>query len=126
MTIDKGKPSIYLSSENMLVSKVSTMLADGQWHHIAVLMPKSSCKLSELKVIVDGNRIQTVMKGSDKNIFLHTSGKLSLGGFGHSNANYEQLYPTFKTFIGSMDTFLMWSKKVDLDDVLLSMKGEEK
>ena len=60
------------------------MLADDQWHHIAVIMPFNSCRYSEVQLYIDGVRCETQQThGSDNHMFFQTFGHLNIGGYGY-------------------------------------------
>merc|ERR1712003_580005 len=42
-------------------------------------------------------------------IFHFTSGRMALGGFGGTAANYEEVYPLLRPFVGTASGFSLWS-----------------
>jgi len=118
LTVDgRGTLRLYTSPTSVLKSKFPYTLAH-EWHHIAVSMPRHSCKLSEVVIYVDGKPIPTVKPKKDKHIFFIASGKVSIGGFGHSNDNFESIYPHLSAYKGAVDDFYMWSRPIEHDDFL--------
>ena len=83
-------------------------LNDGEYHHIAISMPSKSCLNSDVKMFVNGKLVRTSWNGKNENVFFVTSGKLSLGGFGYSNNNYDSVFPDKRNFAGTMDNFIVW------------------
>jgi len=112
-----GTLKLYTSPTSVLQSKLSYNFAH-EWHHIAVSMPRSSCELSEVVIYVDGKPIPTVEPRKDKSIFFISSGKVSIGGFGHSNENFESLYPHLIGYRGAVDDFYLWSRPLEDEDFL--------
>ena len=112
VALEGGKPVIYTRPNRFLTSRDDVNLDDGQWHHIAISMPKRSCLLSEVKTWVDGIVIKTKLIGEDEHIFLHTGGRLSIGGFGYSATSYEDELPHLTPYVGLIDNFFMWGKKI--------------
>ena len=93
------------------------MLADGQWHHIAVVMPFNSCKYSELQVYIDGVLYEMeVSNRSDKHMFFHTQGRLNIGGFGYWKRDGDGSPQPFE---GEIDDVMVWSKPLQKQDVLM-------
>ena len=66
LTLDKGVPTYYFHPELPFRALGSPSLADGEWHHIALSMPKKSCLMSEFQLYVDGSISDTEFTG-DKN-----------------------------------------------------------
>lgn len=105
LALDKGSTTVYLGRRKILQSSDNKLIADGQWHHIAVSMPRKSCLLSQVNIYVDGIKTKTKLLDSDENIFTTTSGRLSLGGFGYSARYFDDLFPEIETYSGYMDDF---------------------
>ena len=112
VALEKGKPVIYKSPNTSLVSVDNVRLDNGEWHHLAVSMPKQSCLLSEVKIWIDGISVKSKVNGEDEHLFLHTGGRLSLGGFGYSAPSYEEQFPHLTPFIGLIDNFFMWGRPI--------------
>jgi len=117
LTIKDGSLKLYSSPDSVLQSKRSYKL-ENKWRHIAVSMPRPNCKVSEVVISIDGTPIQTNIFGKNKNIFFISSGKVSIGGFGHSNDNFESIYPHMYTYKGAVDDFYMWSRPIEAEDFL--------
>lgn len=112
-----GVPNLYTSSKKILVpSNFNKGLSDGNWHHIAVSMPRKNCYLSEVVMYIDGKEVTTSVS-VDENIFHVTSGRLSLGGFGYTADKYEDEFPHLKPFIGILDDFQLWSRSINTSDL---------
>lgn len=111
LVLDRGIPIIHTRPMTEHRSTYRKNLADGQWHHIAVSMPRKSCKVSELEIYIDGNIVGTSTK-YDRSIFHTTSGRMSLGGFGYSNPGFENAYPDYVPYIGSLDDFILYTKPI--------------
>lgn len=117
LTIKNGKFNVYTSPDSALQTKKSYDL-ENEWHHIAVSMPRAGCKLSKVVIYLDGKPVPTAEPRKDKNIFFISSGKVSIGGFGHSNENFEKIYPGLSAYTGSVDDFYMWARPIETDDFL--------
>ncbi len=109
LTLKDGNPVLYFGGKKYLTTDENHNLNDDQWHHIAISIPWKSCLSSRVGIIVDGTKATTSLNGKDEHLFFTTSGKLSLGGWGYSNSNYETAFPTVSNFVGMMDNFQMWA-----------------
>ena len=121
LTLEKGIPKLYTSPERVLTAK-SKSLADDSWHHIAASMPHKSCKLSEVKMFIDGKKVKSTLHGDNAHIFMTTSGRVGIGGFGYSDQYFDNALPQLEPLVGSLDEFYMWSRSVGLDDIRGSMR----
>ncbi len=110
LTLDNGNPALYINTQSKLVPAEQHGLDDDNWHHISVSMPRRSCRLSEVAMYIDGEKI-SCRSQEDRNIYHYAGGKLSLGGFGYSS-NYEEVFPSLQPFTGLMDDFLLFAKPV--------------
>jgi len=115
LTLDRGKPALYSQIERKLITHDDLNLADNMWHHIAVSMPRKSCLLADIEMYVDGTRITTKAPSDDLNIFVTTSGRLSIGSFGYSSTGYEDAFPQMKNYIGLMDDFKIWARPLKME-----------
>jgi len=124
LTLQDGTPMLYISPTAILRPKMKYDLNDGDWHHIAVSMPRKSCALSEVIMYVDGKTIETSADGFgyDNEIFFTTSGRLSIGGFGYSHESYEENYPHLSPYIGRMDEVYVWARSLKGKDMKLLME----
>lgn len=115
LSLKQGNPILRFSATNgnHYVTSVNDLnLNDGQWHQIAVSMPRKSCLYSEVIIYVDGAKIvRKTPNGKNLNVFFVTSGKLSLGGFGYSNNKYDVILPDIHNFKGKIDKFMLWGGK---------------
>ncbi len=117
LTLNEGIPNLYTSVKKRLIPlDFHGGLNDGKWHHIAISMPRKSCLLSDIIMFVDGKKIDTAAE-KDSHIFYGTSGRMSIGGFGYSSKNYEDMFPRVTPFIGLIDEFQFWSRKIDNADL---------
>jgi len=122
LTLNNGTPMLYSSPNSFVKPRDEYNLNDGQWHHVAVSMPKISCRLSEINMHINGKAVKTITPEQDRNLFFVTSGKMSIGGFGYSSVGFEKVYPNFKPFIGGIDEFYLWSKPLKYKDLNLAMR----
>ena len=121
LTLDHGNPKLYLNKHKTLTPRVRINLADGIWHHVAIIMPQQSCRISELHLYIDGKLFETEVDGRDNRIFFLATGTVNLGGFGHSNKGFEARYPNIKPFVGLMDDFYLWERSLDAEEVYSTM-----
>eukprot|EP00986_Skeletonema_menzelii_P000046 scaffold7_cov142-Skeletonema_menzelii.AAC.6 len=93
------------------------LLADDQWHHIAVVMPFNSCKYSQVQLYIDGVLYETQQThGNDNHVFFHTSGRLNIGyGYRKDFNNADGFVHTFE---GEIDDVMVWSKPLQEQDIL--------
>jgi len=93
------------------------LLADDQWHHIAVVMPFNSCKYSQVQLYIDGVLYETKQThGNDNHVFFHTSGRLNIGyGYRKDFNNADGFVHTFE---GEIDDVMVWSKPLQEQDIL--------
>ena len=77
VTLAKGVALVYFCPECQLEPDGDgTDLADGEWHHIAISMPKEkSVQMTFVRMYIDGERVKTSMRnGKSENVFLQTQG----------------------------------------------------
>ena len=100
VTLAKGVPVVYFRPEYQLEPDGNgTDLADGEWHQIAISMPKKSVQMAFVRMYIDGERVKTSMRnGKSENVFFTTRGNLSLGGFGYQGNYFDETYPLMTTF----------------------------
>lgn len=123
LTLDNGKLKLYSGQSTFLTTtNTDKTLNDGQWHHIAVSMPKERCLLSDVSVFVDGTKETTKTPQNDETLSFYSYGRISLGGFGNSMQGYESLYPTWKPYKGSMDEFMVYGRKIGTGDIAWAMQ----
>ncbi len=115
LTLDYGVPVVNTQTKIQLRPLDENInLADGSWHHIAISMPRKSCRVSELRIYIDGEYVQGNDVNQDRHIFCTTSGRASLGGFGYSSGGFEGAYPDVSPFIGAMDDFVMFARPLNM------------
>ena len=129
VTLRGGRPYLYTSHQRYITPIQNAIdaarLDDGQWHHIAVSMPKTSCLLSEIKFYIDGfeqSYTQLSSHDHDNHVFFYTTGSLSLGGWGYAHEEHASLFPDIQNFVGMMDSFHLWSRNIFYYDLKKSMK----
>ena len=72
LRLQDGRPELVYSQDQKVITIDNGIDAfnDGLYHHIAMVMPHESCRLSEIKMFVDGNRVGTAVLGDDDIIYL--------------------------------------------------------
>lgn len=114
LALDHGIPVVHTRPITALRSSDQKQLADGQWHHIAVSMPKNSCSVSEVEIYVDGIKVSTTIT-NDRRIFQTTSGRMSVGGYGYSKVGFEDAYPGSGPYIGKLDDFALFARPLNIN-----------
>jgi len=117
LTLKNGSPILYSSPQQILEPVDAFNLNDNEWHHIAVSMPRRSCLLSEVVMYVDGRVAATKTPQRDTRIFFISSGRMSIGGFGHSSEKFEIALPHLSNFVGGVDDFFLWTRKIEEEDL---------
>jgi len=120
LTLRNGSPVLYSYTDTFVKPSNKYYLNDDQWHHVAISMPRKSCRLSELIIYINGKAVDTITT-NDENLFFDTTGRTSIGGFGYS-APFETVFPNLKPFIGGIDEFYLWSKPLEYKDLQLAMR----
>eukprot|EP00573_Skeletonema_grethae_P008867 CAMPEP_0201711174 /NCGR_PEP_ID=MMETSP0578-20130828/59006_1 /ASSEMBLY_ACC=CAM_ASM_000663 /TAXON_ID=267565 /ORGANISM="Skeletonema grethea, Strain CCMP 1804" /LENGTH=816 /DNA_ID=CAMNT_0048200223 /DNA_START=396 /DNA_END=2843 /DNA_ORIENTATION=+ len=93
------------------------ILADDQWHHVAVVMPFDSCKYSQVQLFIDGVLCETMQtRGSDEHVFFYTAGRLDIG-YGYRK-DFDSSNGFVNTFEGEIDDVMIWSKPLEKQDIL--------
>ena len=111
LTLKNGLPTIFINERSYIQSTNNISLSDGGWHKVFVKMPSNSCRLSDIKIMIDGKKVETKLFGKDDFLFFTTTGYLSLGGFGYSKNSFgTQYFQDTTNFQGMMDTFELWMK----------------
>jgi len=111
LTLDHGIPTLYISSSTRLAATNIQGLADGEWHQIAISMPRKSAKLSELVMIIDGENVSAKVHGDDDYLFFSTNGRVSIGGYGQTGRVYDSnKFRFLSPYYGLIDEVFIWSK----------------
>lgn len=126
VTLRDGTPILYTNVDSKLSPMESYNLDDGQWNHVAISMPKRSCRPSEVVMYINGKTVETIQQGPDEPIFFITSGRTSLGGFGMSSLAFDDDLSDMVPFRGRMDQFFMWAKTLTHDDLSIAMEKKFK
>ncbi|GFH44387.1 hypothetical protein CTEN210_00861 [Chaetoceros tenuissimus] len=114
LTLENGRPKVYTQIELFKATIDTTLnVADNKWHHIAVSMPRKSCTLAEIEIYVDYELVDMEIPSNDENIFVTTSGRMSIGSFGYSAPGYEEAFPNLSNYIGLIDDFKVVSRPLD-------------
>ncbi len=111
LTLNNGVPTLHMSRQSYVQSPATYNLSDGGWHRIFIKMPSKSCRLSEVQMFIDHQRVDTNLFGEDKHIFFIGSGYLSLGGWGYSSDQFgTAFFQNTENFVGKMASFFLWMK----------------
>ena len=102
-------------SRTQSLTAVSRNLADGQWHHIAAVMPGDSCKLSAVEIYVDGQSVETQLSGADESLYFNQSMRLGIGGLNYSSKAFDAL--EVEPLVGFLDEVSIWTRSLSEEDV---------
>lgn len=109
-----GAPTVVVSKNQSLVGDVR--LNDGQWHHIAASMPADGCLLSEVQLWIDGESVETHLKGSDRSLHFNQAVRMGFGGLNYSAKAFDAL--PAKPFVGEMDEIRVWNRPISAAEVV--------
>ncbi len=91
LRLNAGIPELVMTPTQKLVSSNSkNYLNTGEWVHIAISMPFKDCKLSQVKIFINGMEEETTVLGIDENIVFPNGGLLALAGFGYSKIREKE------------------------------------
>jgi len=126
LTLRDGNPVLYTNFARKAVTKYSDYsLNDNNWHHLAVSMPKHNCLLSEVKIYINGKRVESVVNPrDDHHIFFLTTGRIGIGGFAYGIVPQDETFPEISPFLGQMDDIYVWGKTLLKNDMRLAMKKQ--
>jgi len=112
--LNDGEPELLLAANARLIAK-GQKLNDGNWHHVAVSMPKKDCLLSEVQFYVDGQAVESKVVGQDNRVNVSLANKVTIGGLGHGPGKtpFSKLLHVqhgIKPFEGSLDEISVWAR----------------
>jgi len=123
ITLRNGIPTFHISRDQAYTVTGISPIADNNWHHLALTMPKQSCLSSEIQLYIDGDRasLETMMPSSpDKHVFFATYGRMSFGGFGYSsNEATRNIYKDMVPYMGNLDEVTVWSRTLSIKDIII-------
>ena len=122
ITLRNGIPTFYISRDQAYTVTGISSIADMNWHHLALTMPKQSCLSSEIQLYVDGYRasLETMMPSSpDNHVFFSTQGRMSFGGFGYSSKATRKIYKDMVPYMGELDEVTVWSRTLSIEDIII-------
>jgi len=125
LTLNRGIPTIYRDDNISRKASGIKSIADGQWHHVVITMPRQSCLFSEIQMYIDGYQVYTVystLGSKDEHVFFMTSGRMNVGGLGYSVLSLN--HPGFDKvpFEGFLDDISLWSRPLH-DQEILRLSG---
>ncbi len=83
-----------------LVATGSNTLEDGQWHHIAVVMPNGATNINQVKMFIDGAKVATNAAGL--NAVINTAfSEVTIGAM--NNSTIASVYNAVQHFKGCID-----------------------
>ena len=114
LNLKDGIPEVMVAANQKIVADTSP-LNDGKWHHLAASMPKDGCKLSEVELFVDGERVKTHLIGLDSSLHFNNSVRMGFGGLNYSAKIFNKLPVT--AFVGAMDEISFWTRPLTAVEV---------
>jgi hypothetical protein len=114
LNLDDGVPAVMVSDSRRLMAG-DEKLNDGQWHHLAVVMPRDGCLLSDVLVYVDGRPVKTRCEGPDLPLHFDQAVRLGFGGLNYSAKAFDAL--PVKPFVGDMDEISIWTRCLDAGEI---------
>ncbi|WP_430814948.1 LamG-like jellyroll fold domain-containing protein [Carboxylicivirga sp. RSCT41] len=118
LSINEGNLELAVRPE-MVMTTENQHLNDGQWHHLAVVMPHDDAKLGELKLFIDGQVMEEI-QCSRPDIKIHTSQANWMSIATQSTPYKTDLARTMnmKKYIGLLDDFSIWTRALSDEEVL--------
>jgi len=122
LNLDDGRP-VVMTSDNQWLKAENSILNDGEWHHLVATMPSDGCRLSEVKLYVDGQPVETQLSGNDVALFFNQAVRLGIGGLNYSNKGFDELQ--VEPFVGELDEVSVWTRSLSAKEAA-SMYAELK
>jgi len=119
LTLGRGVPILYIRP-GQAYSVAIDSIADGNWHHVALTMPKQNCLSAEIQLFIDGDEypLESITPWSnDKNVFFLTSGRMSFGGLGYASKRTKEYYMDKLPYEGELDDIKVWSRTLSPGDI---------
>jgi hypothetical protein len=114
LNLNDGIPEVMVSPQQRLTAETAR-LNDGQWHHLAAVMPNDGCLLSEVRLYVDGKAAKTRLAGADRKLRFNQAVRLGFGGLNYSNKGFDAL--PVESFVGAMDEISIWTRPLDAAEI---------
>lgn len=98
------RPEIYKSTQNQSIN-------DGEWHHIAVVVPRNNSTIEDLKLYIDGKLIEDT-KTTKPETGINTSQANWMSVSTQIEAYKTDLRKSMnmKNYVGLLDDFCIWSR----------------
>jgi hypothetical protein len=121
LMLNNGIPELSYS-ESQKLSVMSDRLNDGEWHHLAVSVPKKDCLLADIEFYVGGEQKSTSLMGADSTISFPSGGVLALGGLGYGElgAKLKRSRKGFQIgspYVGEIDDVFVWARDLNISEV---------
>lgn len=114
--LNEGRLEVAIRPEIYAVGK--TMLNDGEWHHIAIVVPKRKATLTDCKMYIDGEPEDDITcQNGESLIDTEQSNWMTIAT--QSNAFRTDLGKTMKMsdFTGKIDDFCMWTRALNEKEI---------
>jgi hypothetical protein len=122
ITLRNGIPTFSVNKGQAYTVTGISSIADKEWHHLALTVPKQSCLSSEILLYIDGDKttVDSLKPSSpDNHVFFTTTGKMNLGGFGYASEAAFELYNKKVQYLGELDDITVWSRTLSVEDILI-------
>lgn len=105
------RPETYTYTKNLSIN-------DGEWHHLAVVMPHNDAKIEDLKLFVDGLLI-TDKKTSNPEVNVNTTQANWMAVATQTETYKTDLKKTMnmQDYIGLLDDFCLWTRALSDKDI---------
>jgi Concanavalin A-like lectin/glucanases superfamily len=127
--LNEGKLELAIRPEIYAIGK--TKVNDGEWHHIAIVVPKRKATLAECKMYIDGEpEIDISCQNGESLIDTEQSNWMTIAT--QSDAFKTDLEKTMNItdFTGKIDDFCLWTRSLNSKDIKSiydsGLKGESK
>ncbi len=117
-----GIPEVVYSASQKLVANKDGSYNNGAWHSLIVTMPFDGCKMSEMRMFIDGLKLTTSMIGVDSQIDLPNGGMMSVGGVGYGGIGNEgnflrNGFMQGLNFEGTFDEVMVFARSLDENEI---------
>ncbi len=105
------RPEIYTVTRNLSIN-------DGEWHHLAIVVPKDEAKINEVKLFVDGKLIEDKYT-SQPEVRINTSQANWMAIATQTKTYKTDLTKTMnmKNYEGLLDDFSLWTRALTEKDI---------
>jgi len=107
--LENGTPVAAVSDARKVVAD-RVRINDGEWHHLALVMPHDHSKLSDLQLYLNGEPVETSLKGRNTEIAFNRHMRVNIGCKGYSHRAMEKV--DVINFEGELDEVILWTRPI--------------